>query len=74
MNDQYAGAAGKCPVVHGARPNATLGGRSNKDWWPKQLNLKILHQNPPALDPMGKEFNYAAAFKALDYQALKQDL
>ncbi len=74
MHDQHAGGAGKCPVVHGTRPNATFGGRSNKDWWPKQLNLKILHRNPPALDPMGKEFNYAAAFKTLDYQALKRDL
>ena len=74
MNDQSAGGPGKCPVLHGARPNATFGGRSNRDWWPNQLNLKILHQNPPALDPMGQAFNYAEAFKQLDYQALKRDL
>ena len=66
--------AGKCPVIHGVRPNATFGGRSNRDWWPNQLNLKILHQNPPMSDPMGKGFNYAEDFKKLDLKALKNDL
>jgi catalase-peroxidase len=61
-------------VVHGTRPNATYGGRSNRDWWPNQLNLKILHQNSPLLDPMGKDFNYAEAFKTLDLEAVKKDL
>jgi catalase-peroxidase len=60
----------KCPVMHGARP----GGRSNRDWWPNQLNLKILQQNSPLSDPMGKDFNYAEEFKKLDFEALKKDL
>src|SRR5208282_1134562 len=66
--------AGKCPVMHGLRPNATLGGRSNRDWWPNQLNLGILRQNSALSDPMGKDFNYAEAFRTLDLPALKQDL
>ena len=49
-------------------------GTSNPDWWPNQLNLKVLHQDPPAGNPMGEGFNYAEEFKKLDYQALKQDL
>jgi catalase-peroxidase len=65
---------GKCPVMHGVRPNATHAGRSNRDWWPNQLNLGILHQRHPASDPMGADFDYAEEFKKLDYQALKKDL
>jgi catalase-peroxidase len=64
---------GGCPVAHGARPTG-LGGRSNRDWWPNQLNLKILHQHAPASNPMGEAFNYAEAFKALDLAALKNDI
>jgi len=60
---------GKCPVMH-----TNLGVRSNRDWWPNQLNLKILHQNSELSDPMGKGFNYAEAFKKLDLKALKKDL
>ena len=67
-------SADTCPVVHGARPNATLGGRSNRDWWPNQLNLRILHQNTLQSDPMGAAFDYAEAFGALDFAALKRDL
>jgi len=63
--------AGKCPVMHGA---TTFEGRSNRDWWPNQLNLKILHQNSALSDPMGKAFNYAEEFKKLDLAALKEDL
>ena len=63
--------AGKCPVVHGT---TNVGMRSNSDWWPNQLNLRILRQNSPQSDPMGKGFNYAEEFKKLDYQALKKDL
>ncbi|MDO8380977.1 catalase/peroxidase HPI [Phenylobacterium sp.] len=74
MDGNDAGNAGKCPVMHGVLPKATLGGRSNRDWWPNQLNLKILHQNAPPSDPMGKDFNYAEAFKTLDLEALKTDL
>ncbi|WP_170600702.1 catalase/peroxidase HPI [Ruegeria arenilitoris] len=59
---------GKCPIMHGA------GTRSNRDWWPNQLNLAILHQHQPAGNPLGAEFNYADAFKKIDYDALKQDL
>src|SRR5512140_2490805 len=49
-------------------------GRSNQDWWPNQLDLKALHQNPPTRDPMGPAFNYAEAFKTLDLDALKKDI
>ncbi len=66
--------AGKCPVMHGVRPNAVFAGRSNKDWWPNQLNLKILHQHSALSDPMDPAFNYADEFKKLDLQAVKQDL
>ena len=54
--------------------NPVLTGTSNRDWWPNQLNLKVLHQNPPAGDPMGADFDYAAAFKSLDLEAVKQDI
>jgi catalase-peroxidase len=66
--------AGKCPVMHGAARNTTFAARSNRDWWPNQLNLRILHQNAPASNPMGPTFNYAEEFKKLDLEALKQDL
>ena len=62
---------GKCPVAHGA---TNVGMRSNKDWWPNQLNLKILHQNSTKSDPMGDGFNYSEEFKKLDLEALKKDL
>jgi catalase-peroxidase len=64
----------KCPVMHGVEKNAVVLEMSNQLWWPNQLNLKILHQNPPACDPMGEAFNYAEAFKSLDLEAVKQDL
>ena len=59
----------KCPVMHTA-----FGGRSNRDWWPNQLNLKILSQNSQKSDPMGIGFSYAEEFKKLDMEALKKDL
>ncbi len=65
---------GQSKVIHGVRPNAILGGRSNRDWWPNQLNLRILHQHSNLSNPMGREFNYAEEFKKLDYWALKKDL
>ena len=74
MDGNDAGNAGKCPVMHGVRPNATFGGRSNRDWWPNQLNLGILHQHSSLSNPMGKGFNYAEAFKTLDLEAVKKDL
>ena len=61
----------KCPVVHGT---TNVGMRSNSDWWPSQLNLRILRQNSPQSDPMGETFNYAEEFKKLDYKGLKKDL
>ena len=65
---------GKCPVNHSALSATTAGGRSNRDWWPNQLNLAILHQNSPASDPLGEAFDYAAEFKTLDLEALRKDL
>ncbi len=62
---------GKCPFNHAATTNRAV---TNKDWWPNQLNLKILHQNSALSDPMGGAFNYADEFKKLDLKALKQDL
>jgi len=62
----------KCPVHH--NPTAKNSSTSNRDWWPNQLNLKILHQNSSLSDPMGKAFNYADEFKKLDLKALKDDL
>jgi catalase-peroxidase len=64
----------RCPVLHGARPNATNTGRGNREWWPNQLNLRILHQHSALSDPMGKGFSYADEFKKLDLKALKADL
>ena len=64
----------KCPVTGGAKKQATGRGTSNRDWWPNQLNLRILHQNSPLINPMDKTFNYAEEFKKLDLKALKKDL
>ncbi len=65
---------GKCPVMHSVPSNATGAGTSNRDWWPNQLNLGMLHQNPPAGNPLGQDFDYAQAFNSLDFAALKADL
>jgi len=65
------GSTGKCPF---SGANTSMSDRSNKDWWPNQLNLKILHQNPPSADPMGGEFDYAEEFKSLDLAAVKRDI
>ncbi|MFC2064509.1 catalase/peroxidase HPI [Chloroflexota bacterium] len=64
----------KCPVAHGSRNPIAGGGTSNRDWWPKQLNLKILHQHSQKSNPMGGKFNYAEEFKKLDLDAIKKDL
>jgi catalase-peroxidase len=66
--------AGRCPVMHHSLPQTTLGGRGNKDWWPNQLNLSILHQHSPKSDPMGAGFDYRTEFQKLDYDGLKKDL
>lgn len=67
---------GKCPVFHGSHKHTTMGGgaRTNRDWWPNQLNLKILTQNSELSDPLDEGFDYAEAFKALDLDAVKADL
>jgi catalase-peroxidase len=64
----------KCPVTGKTRSAIAGGGTSNRDWWPNQLNLKMLHQNPVSRNPMGEEFNYAEEFKKLDLEAVKKDL
>ena len=64
----------KCPVMNGANGTKTARARSNRDWWPNQLNLEILHQNSPLSNPMGKGFHYAEEFKTLDLDALKEDI
>ena len=63
--------AGKCPVVHGT---TNVGMRSNSDWWPNELNLRILRQNSSLSNPMGKAFDYPKEFKKLNFQRLKKDL
>jgi len=64
----------KCPVSHEARRHTLAGAYTNAEWWPNQLNLRVLHQHSPLSDPMGKEFNYAEEFKSLDLDAVIQDL
>jgi len=64
----------KCPVMHGSLSSNSSSGTSNKDWWPNQLNLSILHQHDQKSDPMDEGFDYAEEFKKLDYDALKKDL
>jgi catalase-peroxidase len=67
-------AESKCPFHAAAGARATQGAQSNADWWPNQLNLGILHQHAPASNPMDPDFDYAEAFKQLDFAGLKQDL
>jgi len=69
-----APSTAQCPFHAAGGARATHGTRSNADWWPNQLNLSILHQHSPASNPMDADFNYAEAFKKLDYKALKKDL
>ncbi len=71
MNKMDVAPAGKCPVMHS---HTNFAVRSNRDWWPNQLNLKMLHQNSSLSTPMGEAFDYAKAFKSLDLKALKKDL
>jgi catalase-peroxidase len=67
-------AESKCPVTGATNKQASGRGMSNRDWWPNQLNLKILHQHSAKSNPMGKEFNYTEEFKKLDLKAVKKDL
>lgn len=71
MSDKKTGG---CPVMHGSVTKLHGRGQTNKDWWPNQLNLSILHQHNPSSDPMAGELDYAAEFKKLDLAAVKQDL
>src|SRR5579872_80438 len=64
----------KCPVMNGVNGHTAAGARSNRDWWPNQLNLEILHQNSPLANPMGQEFDYAEEFKKLNLDAVKKDI
>lgn len=76
MNDMTVDSQNKCPVMHGGGGGnqSGRGGTGNRDWWPNQLNLNILHQHSNMSDPMGEDFDYASAFNALDLDALKQDI
>jgi len=64
----------KCPVTGRTQKSIAGRGTSNQDWWPNQLNLRILHQHSQISNPMGKDFNYAEEFKKLDFKSLKKDL
>lgn len=74
MDGDNVANAGTCPVVHGISTLSGFRGRSNRDWWPNQLNLAMLHQHSSLSNPMDKEFDYAREFGKLDLEALKQDL
>ncbi|TRW49896.1 catalase/peroxidase HPI [Aliidiomarina halalkaliphila] len=66
--------AGKCPVMHGGNTRMGGNGTYNKDWWPNQLNLRILAQNDKKTNPLGEDFNYREAFKKLDLKQVKKDI
>jgi catalase-peroxidase len=72
--ENQGGDISKCPFMSGAKRQTAGGGTSNRDWWPNALKLNILRQNDTKVDPMGEDFDYAAAFKSLDLKALKKDL
>ncbi|WP_137125535.1 catalase/peroxidase HPI [Roseomonas sp. HF4] len=74
MDGNTGAGAGKCPVMHGTPTAARFSTRSNKDWWPNALNLRILAQHSARSNPMGPAFNYAEEFKKLDLAALKKDV
>ena len=71
MNSNVNGNGATCPVMHGGATSASL---TEKNWWPKSLNLDILHQHDSKSDPLGKNFKYADAFNTLDLEAVKTDL
>ncbi|GAA3263076.1 catalase/peroxidase HPI [Streptomyces labedae] len=73
VTEPKAEGAGGCPVAHDRAPHPTQGG-GNRQWWPDRLNLKILAKNPPPANPLGEDFDYAAAFTSLDLAAVKRDI
>ncbi|MCE5163715.1 catalase/peroxidase HPI [Plesiomonas sp. PI-19] len=73
MENKHSTPSGKCPVMHGALTSSGSA-NTNADWWPKSLNLDILHQHDSKTDPMGTAFNYREALKTLDVEALKNDV
>jgi catalase-peroxidase len=73
VGEMNEASRGGCPVAHERAPHPTQGG-GNRGWWPDRLNLKILAKNPAVANPLGEEFNYAEAFKALDLAVVKQDI
>ncbi|MGQ4514349.1 catalase/peroxidase HPI [Streptomyces sp. DW26H14] len=73
VTDAKTDGAGGCPVAHQRAPHPTQGG-GNREWWPQRLNLKILAKNPAVANPLGEDFDYAAAFKSLDLPAVKRDI
>ncbi|MHA6485016.1 catalase/peroxidase HPI [Paenibacillus sp. strain BS8-2] len=74
MDTNVTASTGKCPVMHGSATSPKSSGTSNRDWWPNQLNLNILHQHDRKSNPMDAGFEYSVEFHKLDYFALKQDL
>ncbi|WP_327691804.1 catalase/peroxidase HPI [Streptomyces sp. NBC_00461] len=73
MSEKNDAAEAKCPVAHDRALHPTQGG-GNRQWWPERLNLKILAKNPAVANPLGEDFDYAAAFQSLDLAAVKQDI
>ena len=73
VHDAQTGSASRSPVAQGRAPHPTQGD-GNRGWWPNRLNLKILAKHHPAANPLGKDFNYAEAFKSLDLAAVKRDI
>ncbi|MCX5051632.1 MULTISPECIES: catalase/peroxidase HPI [unclassified Streptomyces] len=73
MSEKNDAAEAKCPVAHDRALHPTQGG-GNRQWWPEKLNLKILAKNPAVANPLGEDFDYAAAFQSLDLAAVKQDI
>jgi catalase-peroxidase len=74
MDDKVAEKRDTCPVLHDGHGTTPARARSLRDWWPNRLDLAVLHQNPPAGDPMGSEFDYAREFRSLDLDAVREDL
>ena len=71
-NPSLMNGEAKCPVSHGSSDQHTNRAQSNKEWWPDQVNLSILHQHDKKTNPMSEGFNYKSEFEKLDYDALKK--